>query len=255
MKFINVAFPQITFARLCLICSLALMTQSCSVLPDLAGSSKNEPSTDAVTDSDKVADIEKRSEKASAKGEKRDIKSKSPEPLAPFSVKPTPLKNELLTATKSRYQAGLKHMKAKQWQKALVIFDEVLALHPDLSSAHLNKALAQLKLTDYEAALSAVALAENVNALNPYLYNLRGIIAREQGEFSVAETAYLQAISIWPHYPQAHLNLAVMYEIYRGKFTQAKKHYQKYLSLKPNDKKAKQWLAGLEIKLASAKRS
>jgi len=58
-----------------------------------------------------------------------------------------------------------------------------------------------------------------------------------------------------PNYPQAHLNAAVLFELYRGKFIQAKTHYQAYLALKPNDKQTQKWLAGLEIKLASRKDS
>jgi tetratricopeptide (TPR) repeat protein len=165
------------------------------------------------------------------------------------------LKNTLPSITKSRYQLALIKMKNQNWLEATVLLNEVIELSPDLSGAYLNKALSQYHLKQFDSAISSLKTAEIINTNNPYIYNLQGVLAREQGKFIAAEKYYQKALTIWPSYPQAHLNIAVLFELYRGDFTKAKAHYQAYLLLKPNDKKTKQWLAGLEIKIATRKGS
>jgi tetratricopeptide (TPR) repeat protein len=165
------------------------------------------------------------------------------------------VKTTLSTETKAHYQLALAKMKNQNWLEAIVLLNEVIELSPDLSGAYLNKALSQYHLKQFDSAISSLKTAEIINTNNPYIYNLQGVLAREQGKFIAAEKYYQKALTIWPNYPQAHLNIAVLFELYRGDFTKAKAHYQAYLLLKPNDKKTKQWLAGLEIKIATRKGS
>lgn len=163
------------------------------------------------------------------------------------------LKSRLPASIHTLYKSALAEMKQKNWQGASVLLADVIQQYPNLSAAYLNKALVHYQLTQLDLAIESLKQAEKVNAINPYIYNLQGIIARQQGRFIEAEKYYLQALTLWPDYADAHLNIAVLFELYRGKFIQAKDHYQAYLALKPDDVKTKQWLAGLEIKLASRK--
>ena len=59
-------------------------------------------------------------------------------------------------------------------------------------------------------------------------------------------------MTLWPQYPQAQLNLAILLELYRGKLLQARQYYLAYLANKSNDEQAKRWLAGVEIKIQRA---
>jgi tetratricopeptide (TPR) repeat protein len=176
-------------------------------------------------------------------------------PYQQFLAQQILMKSTLAADTKARYQLALTKMKNQHWQQAKLLLNEVIEQSPELSGAHLNKALAQYHLKQFNSAIQSLNDAGKVNALSPYSYNLQGVLAREVGKFSQAEKYYQKALTIWPDYPQAHLNLAVLFELYRGEFSKAKTHYQAYLLLEPNDKKTKLWLAGLEIKIALRKGS
>jgi tetratricopeptide (TPR) repeat protein len=165
------------------------------------------------------------------------------------------VKTTLSTETKAHYQLALAKMKKQNWLEAVALLTKVIELSPDLSGAHLNKALSQYHLKQFDLAITSLKAAEVINSSNPFSYNLQGVLAREQGKFIEAEKYYQKALSIWSDYPEAHLNIAVLFELYRGEFVKAKAHYQAYLQLKPDDTKTKQWLAGLEIKIATRKGS
>ena len=170
-----------------------------------------------------------------------------------FLAKQRLIQNSLSAKTKAGYKLALSQINSKNWQDAIVLLDEVIAQSPDLSDAYLNKALSLYQLKQFDLAILTLQAEEKLNEVNPYRYNLQGVLAREQGKFVEAKAYYQKALTVWPDYPEAHLNIAVLFELYRGKFVKAQKHYQAYLLLKPDDQKTKLWLAGLEIKIASAK--
>ncbi|XPF94824.1 tetratricopeptide repeat protein [Colwellia sp. RE-S-Sl-9] len=172
-----------------------------------------------------------------------------------FIAQQASLKSELPENIHTLYKLALAEMKNKNWQGARELLDDVIKQYPRLSVAYLNKALALYQLKQLDGAVMSLQQAEKVNPINPYIYNLQGVIAREQGQFNEAEKRYKQALALWPDYAEAHLNIAVFFELYRGEFVQAKAHYQAYLALKPDDARAKKWLAGLEVKLATRQES
>ena len=67
-----------------------------------------------------------------------------------------------------------------------------------------------------------------------------------------AENYYRKALDIWPQYPEAQMNLAILLELYRGRFLEARKYYLSYLTQVPEDQQAQRWLAGLDIKIKRA---
>lgn len=167
-----------------------------------------------------------------------------------FIAKQALVKSQLPGHIKTLYKSAIAEMKNKEWQKANELLDDVIDLYPNLSGAYLNKALVFYQLKQFNKSIEVLDRGLKVSSINPYMYNLKGVVSREQGQFDNAEKYYLKALTLWPNYAEVHLNIAVFYEIYRGEFIKAKSHYQRYLLLKPEDPKVSQWLAGLDIKLA-----
>jgi tetratricopeptide (TPR) repeat protein len=56
-----------------------------------------------------------------------------------------------------------------------------------------------------------------------------GLSLRRQGLFADAEKTYLEGIASAPH-PDLHLNLGILYELYRGDKLKALEHYRSYLT-------------------------
>lgn len=169
---------------------------------------------------------------------------------------------------KARYQAGVEAMESQQWQLAEQIFTELVlsesvftesrvtgisAEQSDLATSfagvYLNLAIIAEQQGDTQRAQAYVNQALKANPLNPYAHNFNGVLARQRGDFALAKKSYQQALSSMPNYQQAHLNLAILAELYQGDFVLAKQHYQAYLAIVSDDKKVQRWLAVLELKL------
>ncbi|WP_282167945.1 MULTISPECIES: tetratricopeptide repeat protein [Shewanella] len=151
-----------------------------------------------------------------------------------------------------QYQQAIALMKQQEWQQADAMFSVIINAEPQLSGAYVNQAIIALKQNQLDKANGHLANAISANPTNPYAHQIKANIAKTQGKFEQAEQGYLTALEIWPNYPEAQVNLAVLLELYRGKLLDARHYYQSYLRLKPDDQLAQRWLAGLEIKIQRA---
>ncbi len=151
-----------------------------------------------------------------------------------------------------KYKQALALMTNKEWLKAEKLFDQVLVAQPQLSGAYVNKALISIQQKDLSRANKQLNEALAVNPLNPYAYEIKGRIARLNGHFEQAEHNYLKALDIWPEYPEAQVNLAILLELYRGRLLDAHKYYSAYLALQADDQQVQRWRDGVEIKIKRA---
>ena len=156
------------------------------------------------------------------------------------------------TATINKYHQALALISKKEYQQAEQLLDQIMHLEPRLSGVYVNKAVIAYQQQDLSKAEYWLDKAVMVNSLNPYAHNFKGLLLRKKGAFEQAKQSYLKALASWPDYADAHVNLAILLELYRGQLLQAKQHYQAYLVLNPEDKKVKAYLAGLAIKIKRA---
>ena len=117
------------------------------------------------------------------------------------------------------------------WQQAE---EQLLALtkkYPHFSGPYLNLANLYTQTDQPLKVRTAFEQAIAANHMNIYAYNQYAIFLREAGDFDGAERLYLQALSVWPDYPDGHLNVAILYDLYMGKLQLALEHYQTYQGL------------------------
>ena len=152
----------------------------------------------------------------------------------------------------TKYKQALTLMTKQEWLKAEKLFNEILVIQPQLSGAYVNKALIAIQQKNFSGANQQIDKALEVNALNPFAYQMKGRVARLTGDFEAAEKGYLKALDIWPEYPEAQVNLAILLELYRGRLLDARKYYSSYLELQADDQQVQRWLAGVEIKIKRA---
>lgn len=163
------------------------------------------------------------------------------------------------------YQQALVLMEQQKWLAANVLFDQVIAKQANLSGSYVNQALilkalsAQQQSTEQAKQTKEVNESEllidkaiSVNPLNPYAQHFKGQILQAKGLFEQAEQRYATALSIWPHYSEAQLSMAVLLELYRGKLLEAYQYYATYLQLMGEDKQVQRWQAALAIKIKRA---
>jgi len=155
-------------------------------------------------------------------------------------------------AVLTQFEYALSLMKSKQWSKANQQLDDVLSAYPKLSGARVNKAIIAMTQNKLSLANEQLVMAIQANENNPYAYLLKGKLERLQGDFAQAEQSYLKALTIWPQYPEVHVNMAILLELYRGRLVEARGFYLSYLKLSPDDIQAQRWLAGVELKIKRA---
>ena len=161
------------------------------------------------------------------------------------------------------YEQAIQSMEQKNWHEALTLFNEVINKYESSSSSYVNQAIIwkelsklesnqetqQIKLDKSEQLLD---LAIKTNSLNPYAQLYKGQHLQDKGQFIKAEEYYLAALTIWPNYPEAQLNMAILLELYRGKLLEAHQYYSAFLKNHAEDKQVQRWQAALAIKIKRA---
>jgi tetratricopeptide (TPR) repeat protein len=95
----------------------------------------------------------------------------------------------------------------------------------------------------YPDAIEYYETAISVNRNNVNAYMALGLTQRKQGNFSEAFNTYIDALKVWKDFPEAHLNLAILYDLYLNNAEEAQKHYEAYYFLTgEKDKKVHKWL-------------
>lgn len=97
-----------------------------------------------------------------------------------------------------------------------------------------------------EAELAyAKAIEVNIDNVNAYLK--LALAQRQQGKYLVAQNTYAAALERWADFPEAHLNLAILYDLYLNHPIRAQRHFEAYQFLTDgkNDE-ANSWLADVQ---------
>ena len=149
--------------------------------------------------------------------------------------------------TATAYNTALKHMRAKNYDTAILEMHKVAKMDQRVSGPWVNIGMAHKELGAAERAKSAFEKAITINPNNPYALNQLAIMKREDGKFGEAEKLYKKALAAYPDYKNAHLNLAILCDVYLRKIGCALDHYQKYLNLSGGqDKQVIAWMSQLK---------
>jgi tetratricopeptide (TPR) repeat protein len=99
----------------------------------------------------------------------------------------------------------------------------------------------------YPEAIKHFEKAISVNRNNVNAYMALGLAQRKQGYFSEAFNTYLDALAVWRDFPEAHLNLGILYDLYLNNPEEAQKHYEAYHFLTgEKNENVRKWL--VEVK-------
>ena len=156
---------------------------------------------------------------------------------------PVPAKTEYSDKDFGRALAALKDGNLKQAEKLFLVVSQV---HPELVSPHSNLGIIYYQGGRWEEALNAFQQAVKLDQQDYVAYNYLGIVQRNMGQFLDAKLAYEHALDIKPDYSYAHLNLAILYDLYLNELGQAMNHYSQYMTLTGGeDKRINGWMADM----------
>ena len=145
------------------------------------------------------------------------------------------------------YKKAIVLMKAQQLDEAFALFDDIQTKTPMFAGPVLNQALIRIQQLNYKEADLLLKKAVGINDKNPFVYNLQGFVARQQGQFANARAAYEKAIATTPKYAKAHFNLGVLADLYLQDLPLALKHYEAYQALQASpDSTVTKWIVDLQ---------
>jgi tetratricopeptide (TPR) repeat protein len=100
--------------------------------------------------------------------------------------------------------------------------------YPTLSGPWVKLGQIAEKRKKYDEAVKDYTNAINANRNNVNAYIALALLQRNLGKFTAAQKAYLDVLAIWKDFPEAHLNLAILYDLYMNRPEYAQKHYEAY---------------------------
>ena len=151
-----------------------------------------------------------------------------------------------------QYREAIDAAKEGDTLKAISLLQKVTKANPDFSIAHTDLGLQYLRENDLDKAEKSFEKSISLDSANFVAYNHRGVILRKRGDFSGAEKMYKEAISHKSDYANAHLNIAVLYDIYLYDHERAMSHYKRYQSLtNSSDKLVAKWVVDLERQISA----
>ncbi|MGA8146450.1 MAG: tetratricopeptide repeat protein [Gallionellaceae bacterium] len=151
---------------------------------------------------------------------------------------------------KGQFQQAIAFMRAGKDREATALFANIAKLDPALASPHTNLGILFYREAKLDQAEAAFKDALRLDAKDYVAANYLGMIYRQQGRFSDSEAAYLQALRAKPDYGYAHLNLAILYDIYLDNLPRALDHYQEYQRISgDSDQQLAGWLADLRQRM------
>ncbi|MGH1487062.1 MAG: tetratricopeptide repeat protein [Cellvibrionaceae bacterium] len=118
--------------------------------------------------------------------------------------------------------------KTGEYSQAKTLLNGLLETNPKLSGPWVLLGDVALAEEDLESAKDNFSRAITVNKQNVNAYIRLAKVQRMLGEFTQAKGVYAAVLDIWKDFPEAHLNLGVLYDVYLNDNVKAQKHIEAY---------------------------
>lgn len=153
---------------------------------------------------------------------------------------------------KEKYKKALAHLQSGELLRAEKLLKEVSSKYPRMAGPYINLGIIAMKEGRWQEAENLFISAKTLSPNNSEVYNYLGVVYRQQGKFNEAKDVYLLAIERDKAFSSAYLNLGILYDLYLSDYGMAKKYYQKYQALQPDDENIKSWLIDLDQRIQAS---
>lgn len=216
--------------RPCLLCSFVLLTAACQFVP--------EPVQEQQGSENRVK------ESSSRLNQTQEISTTVS--INPYLDRATVAPAAALEQFDKANQA----LASSDWALAEEELHRIIETYPEFSGPYLSLALLYRTSGNSDQAERYFREAFDRNSNNVHAYNQYGVFLREQGRFMEAEHAYQRALAVWPQFPEANINLAILYDLYMGRLSLAVEYYSIYRDLQEQpDRRLAGWIVDAQRRL------
>ncbi|OZG74775.1 hypothetical protein BTA51_05030 [Hahella sp. CCB-MM4] len=147
-------------------------------------------------------------------------------------------------AARKAFQEADRKMQKGEYRNARIAFRAITREFPSLSGPWVKLGLIADIREDKAKAEKAFKKAIEINPLNINAYISLALHQRRKGDFDGAHDSYMAVLNVWKDCPDAHLNLAILYDLYLNKPELAQPHYEAYdFLIGGKSQEVKDWLA------------
>ncbi len=177
-----------------------------------------------------------------------------PAPAAPSADRAAAIAREVAKGDPDqRFQEALGLMKARQFDAAQAAFIALSRDYPTFSGPFTDLGILYAQGRQRELAVASLTRAVAANPENEVAHNWLGTLLRENGDFLRAEQSYRRAIAVRSSYAQAHLNLAILYDVALHRPRDALSSYRDYQRITgAQDLIVAAWIREIESRLQPA---
>jgi tetratricopeptide (TPR) repeat protein len=129
-----------------------------------------------------------------------------------------------------RFLAAVKAEEAGEKQRAITLYEEIVALDPSYAAAYINLGTIHFHLRQYDRAEELYRQATEADPDYVLAFFDLGNVLDELERLDESIAAYRQAVVLSPRYADAHYNLALAFER-KGQTRPALQHWQAYVKL------------------------
>lgn len=131
-------------------------------------------------------------------------------------------------ASVTRFIEARRAFRAGEWERAETLLKELVEADASLSGPWVMLGDVATEQEAYSEAIEAYTRAIAINGENVNAYLRLALAQRKMGRYLHAQNIYAAALELWPDYPEVHLNLAVLYDIYLNHPLRAQQHMEAY---------------------------
>jgi tetratricopeptide (TPR) repeat protein len=197
---------------------------------------------------------------------------------APVSVDPAPEESRrpfVAEEVLADYEEAVAMLEEARYEPGIALLTDITERAPSLPTAYIDLGIAYARIGDLDRAEESLntalevidqqdqtrpeipgpAEAAPVETLEdqrvessphrPAAYNELGLVLRRKGEFEKARASYETALGESPDFHYAHMNLAILCDLYLGDYPCALEHYEAYGRLVPDDPQVGRWIADI----------
>ncbi len=179
--------------------------------------------------------------------QKYDDKTSTYLPYEPQENPYLALKGRINKKAVTGYIEARRLYRAKKYDAAAKVLNNVVELDKKISGPLVMLGDIAVQNKQMDKAVEYFEKAITVNAKNINAYVKLAHAKRILGEFLPAQNVYADALAVWPDFPEAHLNLGILYDVYLNHPLRAQKHMEAYQFLTGGgDAKVAAWIGEIQ---------
>jgi Flp pilus assembly protein TadD len=150
--------------------------------------------------------------------------------------------------TQTEYDNAMRLLEQKEYGPGVALLVKFTQSSPAVTAPYVDLGIAYSRLGDLDKAEASLKRALELNPRHPIAYNELGMVYRRKGQFEAARASYQKAIALVPGFHYAHLNLAILCDLYLADLSCALDNYLAYQQAVPNDAQASIWIADVRAR-------